>query len=75
MTIEQIKEKMEVGDYVLASKLLKTTPENVRTRFARAKEDVIEALTAIIDNRERFIKRYRAMVRKKVVIDKNEPLV
>lgn len=59
MTIEQIKNKIEIGDYILASKLLNITPENVRARFAREKEDAIEALKAIIMNRESFIEKYK----------------
>jgi hypothetical protein len=60
MTTEQIKKKIEVGDYILASKLLNITPENVRARFSREKIDVLDALEAIIANRERFIKKYQA---------------
>lgn len=59
MTTEQIKKKLQVGDYILASKMLKTTPENVRTRFNRNKPDVLDALRIIIINRENLIKEYR----------------
>ena len=62
MTVEQIKRKIEVGDYILASKLLNITPENVRARFSREKMDAIEALKAIISNRERFIKEYHKTI-------------
>ncbi|MCX8677317.1 MULTISPECIES: hypothetical protein [Apibacter] len=62
MTVEQIKRKIEVGDYILASKLLNITPENVRARFSREKMDAIEALKAIISNRERFIKEYHKKI-------------
>jgi hypothetical protein len=62
MTVEQIKNKIEVGDYILASKLLNITPENVRARFSREKIDVIEALEAIISNRERLIKEYQKKI-------------
>jgi hypothetical protein len=62
MTVEQIKSKIEVGDYILASKLLNITPENVRARFSREKIDVIEALEAIISNRERLIKEYQKKI-------------
>lgn len=58
MTIEQIKKKIQVGDYILASKMLKTTPENVRTRFTRNKQDVVDVLSIIINNREHLIKEY-----------------
>lgn len=62
MTVEQIKRKIEVGDYILASKLLNITPENVRARFSREKNDVLEALEAIISNREKFIKNYQKRI-------------
>ncbi|WP_295841501.1 hypothetical protein [uncultured Apibacter sp.] len=62
MTSEQIKRKIEVGDYVLASKLLNITPENVRARFSREKVDVLKALEAIINNREKFIKKYQKKI-------------
>ncbi|MXO34671.1 hypothetical protein GFU95_07560 [Apibacter sp. B3889] len=62
MTVEQIKRKIEVGDYILASKLLNITPENVRARFSREKNDVLEALEAIISNREKFIKNYHKKI-------------
>ncbi len=59
MTTKQIREKMEIGDFILASKLLGISPENARIRFLRKKEDVIEVLEAIIVNREMFIRNYR----------------
>lgn len=62
MTVEQIKSKMEVGDFILASKLLNITPENVRARFSREKNDVMEALEVIINNRERLIKEYHKKI-------------
>ncbi|CVK15785.1 hypothetical protein Ga0061079_10395 [Apibacter mensalis] len=62
MTIKQIKRKIEVGDFILASKLLNITPENVRARFSREKMDVMEALEAIISNRERLIKEYHKKI-------------
>ncbi|MCO6564086.1 MAG: hypothetical protein J6581_01445 [Apibacter sp.] len=62
MTIKQIKRKIEVGDFILASKLLNITPENVRARFSREKMDVLEALEAIISNRERLIKEYHKKI-------------
>lgn len=59
MDVKEIKRKIEVGDYILASKMLSITPENVRTRFSRGKEDVLKALRVIIDNRERLINKYK----------------
>lgn len=58
MTLKQIKENLEVGDYILAAKLLKISPENVRTRLARNKNDVKVALLCIIENRKELIKNF-----------------
>ncbi|WP_295813115.1 hypothetical protein [uncultured Apibacter sp.] len=58
MTIQEIKEKLEIGDYILASKMLKITPENVRTRFIRNKEDVKEILILIVNNRGKLIRKF-----------------
>jgi len=58
MTIQEIKEKLEIGDYILASKMLKITPENVRTRFIRNKEDVKEVLILIVNNRGKLIRKF-----------------
>lgn len=58
MTIQEIKEKLEIGDYILASKMLKITPENVRTRFIRNKEDVKEVLILIVNNRAKLIRKF-----------------
>ncbi|TWP24698.1 hypothetical protein ETU08_02535 [Apibacter muscae] len=59
MNLKELKQKMEIGDYILASKMLKITPENVRIRFSREKKDVLEVLKLIIDNREKLIKKFQ----------------
>ena len=59
MTYEQIKEKMLVGDYELASQMLKTSRDNVRQRLSRRKSDVLNALQVIIENREQLIKNFQ----------------
>lgn len=55
LRVDKIKEEIQVGDHITASLLLKTSSENVRTRFRRHKIDVIEALEKVIANRKEFI--------------------
>ena len=55
MTTEQIKEKMVIGDFVTAGKLLGISSANARMRFKRGREDAIRAMTDIIENREKMI--------------------
>lgn len=59
MDTKKIKQKIEVGDYILASRMLNITPENARARFSRKKEDVLNALKVIILNREKLIREYQ----------------
>lgn len=56
--VEILKARMAVGDYLVASKMLNTTTENVRMRLIRKKRDVIECLTSICDNRDQLIQNY-----------------
>ena len=71
MTIKQIKEKMVIGDFVTAGKLLGISAANARMRFKREREDAIRAMTEIIESREKMIikhpkdrKRYQRVVNK-----------
>ena len=59
MTYEQIRSKMLVGDYELAAQMLQTSRDNVRQRLSRKKEDVINALQLIIENRNQLIKDFQ----------------
>ncbi len=54
---QQIKKDIMIGDYLLASKILKTSSDNIRQRVLRRKEDTLEVLQAIIENRKDFLKR------------------
>lgn len=56
---EQIKSKMMVGDFVLASNMMKMTTDNVRMRFKRRKQDVLDCLLLIVNNREELINHYQ----------------
>lgn len=60
MTIEQLKSKIQVGDYGVAAKMLNTSVDNVRKRFQREKEDVLTALQTIIENRNQLIETFQS---------------
>lgn len=55
MTIEQIKQKMEYGDYGVAGKMLGITTDAARMRFRRGDDEMNETLIKIINNRETLI--------------------
>ncbi|GGG47313.1 hypothetical protein [Epilithonimonas arachidiradicis] len=60
MTFEQIKEKIEYGDYNLLQKILNSpTVAAARMKFLRGDADAINAMQAIQENREEFIKKYQ----------------
>lgn len=56
MTIEQIENKLEYGDYKTLGIILNTTREAAKMRFKRGDEEAKEALIKIFDAREEFIK-------------------
>lgn len=58
MTIEQLKEKVEYGDYTTLGLLLNVNPATAKMRFFRGNEDAKKALEKIIENRENLIKEY-----------------
>lgn len=60
MTIEELKSNIQIGDYGIAAKMLKTSVDNVRKRFQREKEDAIHALSTIIKNREKLINEFNS---------------
>lgn len=55
LTIEEIREKMQVGDWTTLGKALKCLPDAARKRFDREKPEAIEAMTKIIEARENVI--------------------
>ena len=60
MTIEQIKEGIDYGDYNLLQKILGVkTVAAARMRFLRGDEKAIQAMRAIQENREEYIKKYK----------------
>ena len=59
---EQIKPKIEKGDFVVVGKMLGISQENARMRFARNKEQEILAMKALVENRERLIEEYQKQI-------------
>lgn len=59
MTYEEIKSKIEYGDYNTLQHLLNAkTVAAARMKFLRGDEDAIQAMKAIQENREELIKNY-----------------
>jgi len=50
--------KLQVGDYQTAAKMLNISVDNVKARFRRLKENAINAIEEIIENRESMIADY-----------------
>lgn len=59
MTIEQIKEKTQYGDYTLLGQVLGINAPAAKMRFLRGDEKSKEALIKIIENREELIKQFQ----------------
>lgn len=59
MTIEQIKEKTQYGDYTLLGQVLGLNAPAAKQRFLRGDQDAKEALLTIIDNREKLIQQFK----------------
>jgi F0F1-type ATP synthase gamma subunit len=60
MTIEQIKEKIEYGDYNTLQKILNVkTVAAARMRFLRGEDDAVKAMQSIQENKEKFIKEFQ----------------
>lgn len=59
MTIEQIKKKTQYGDYTLLGQVLSVSAPAAKMRFLRGDEQAKDALTKIIENREKLIKEFQ----------------
>lgn len=55
MTIEQIKEKVQYGDFTTLGGMLKASPAAAKMRFLRGDKQAKEALEQILLNREKMI--------------------
>lgn len=61
MTYEEIKSKIEYGDYNLLPQLIGVkTVAAARMKFLRGDEEAIQAMRAIQENREELIKNYKS---------------
>lgn len=59
MTIEQIKEKIQYGDYITLGKMFKIPTATIKSRFLRGDEKAAEAMTKIIESREKLIEDFK----------------
>lgn len=59
MTIEQIKEKIQYGDYITLGKMFKIPTATIKSRFLRGDEKASEAMIKIIESREKLIEDFR----------------
>jgi len=59
MTIEQIKEKIQYGDYITLGKMFKIPTATIKSRFLRGDEKAAEAMIKIIEAREKLIEDFR----------------
>lgn len=55
MTREQIKERIIIGDFITLGKMLGKSTEAARMRWRRGKQDAIDAMEKIVDQREKLI--------------------
>lgn len=59
MKIEQIKEKIQYGDYITLGKMFKIPTATIKSRFLRGDEKAAEAMIKIIEAREKLIEDFR----------------
>ncbi len=59
MTFEEIKNKIQYGDFNILGEVLKVNSPAARTRFLRKDPVAISLMTKIIENRENFIQEHK----------------
>ena len=59
MTIEEIKSKIRYGDYTTLGEMFKIPTATMKSRFLRGDEKAAEAMTKIIESREKLIEDFR----------------
>ncbi|WP_417366813.1 hypothetical protein [Flavobacterium beibuense] len=59
MTQEEIKSKMQYGDYATLGKILKVTVDAARKRFNRGDNEALDAMQKIIEAREELIQNLK----------------
>ena len=57
MTIEQIKEKIQYGDYTILGSVLKLNAPAAKMRFLRGDEEAKSILEKIVENRDALIEK------------------
>ena len=59
-TLGHIRSRLRYGDYVLLGELLGISSDAAKKRLSRKNKAAIAAMLTIIENRERFIEKYRS---------------
>jgi hypothetical protein len=59
MTIEEIKHKLQYGDYTTLAKMFNISPATIKSRFLRGDEKAAEAMIKIIESREKLVEDFR----------------
>lgn len=59
MTIEEIKQKVQYGDYTTLGVMLEIPPTTAKMRFIRGDEEAKSAMEKIIQNRENMIEDFK----------------
>ena len=59
MTIEQIKNKLQYGDYTTLGQMFNVAPTTAKMRFLRGDEEAKGALEKIIESREQLIQKFK----------------
>lgn len=61
-TLEQLKPKMQIGDYNQVAQILGCTRDAVKMRLKRGKPEAIEALKRLIETREELAKEFQNQI-------------
>lgn len=59
MTIEEIKKKIQYGDFITLGKMFNLPTSTTKSRFLREDEKAVEAMQKIIESREKLIGDFR----------------
>ena len=58
-TMEQLKSKMQIGDYNQVAQILGCTQDAAKMRLRRGAPEAIEALKRLIETREELVKEFQ----------------
>lgn len=59
MTVEEIKSKLQYGDYTTLAKMFNLPMATIKSRFLRGDEKATEAIVKIINSREKLIEEFK----------------